>query len=338
MINYIAMPLVRRGNHTEFVTETRTLPPPETDEVTLRIRACGVCGSDVARWRGEAYQYPLVIGHEFSGEVVYDPQGLLTGKRVVAFPLIPCGSCTQCAQERYAMCEAYDYYGSRRDGAFAAYLNIKRKNLLEIPQNVSFAAAAMCEPTAVALNAIQKSPDLFGKTVAIYGAGTIGLLLIKLAKIFGAKRIFVSEPEAGKRAFAESCGAEILPEQDLADVYFDACGRSEVLLDMLKRAKSLSYLILLGNPSGNLAVPKDLYWRILRGELTLKGTWNSRFSYKGSRNDWECVLGLMRDGTLTVEELITHRFPITQAEEALRTMTDQKCFSIKVMLTNEGES
>ncbi|MBQ7378018.1 MAG: galactitol-1-phosphate 5-dehydrogenase [Clostridia bacterium] len=332
-MNYIAMPLVKSGITTTFKKENRQFMPPEADEVTLRVRACGVCGSDIARWRGDAYHYPLVIGHEFAGEVIDDPTGEWTGKRAVVFPLIPCGECDSCKREAYAMCEHYDYYGSRRDGAFQELLNVKRENLIEIPDTVSYEAAAMCEPCAVALCAIEKAKTVAGKTVAIYGAGTIGLILVKLALIKGASAVYVYEPDARKLVLAEECGAMAMTDDVRADVFIDACGREAALTDMLTRAKPSAELVLMGNPAGDMHLPRAVYWKILRGELTLYGTWNSRFSTK--HNDWQAALALMSNGAFMPETLITHRFPLDEAEAALTAMADRDTFSVKVMLVNK---
>ncbi len=335
-MNYTAMSLVKRGDKIEFTKEIRTLAPPDDDEVTVAVRACGVCGSDIARWRGEAYHYPLVIGHEFAGEVIDDPAGEWTRKRVAVFPIIPCQKCPQCQREMYAMCEHYDYYGSRRDGGFAELLNVKRANLIEIPVGVSFEAAAMCEPCAVALCALEKAQTVENKTVVIYGAGTIGLILVKLALIRGAAAVYVFEPDARKLEFAKTFGAAQLTADVHADVIIDACGRPEALVDMLLHAKPSAELVLMGNPASDVQLPRAVYWKILRGELTLRGTWNSRFA--AHANDWQEVLSLMGEGTLDISPLITHRFALTEAETALRTMTDRDAFSVKVMLVNREES
>ena len=116
-----------------------TLPMPEVgeDEVLVKIAYCGVCGSDIPRvYSKGTYHFPTVIGHEFSGVVEYDPEGEFQGKRVAVFPLLPCFACDSCRQERYALCADYDYYGSRRDGAFAEYLCIPETNVILIDESL----------------------------------------------------------------------------------------------------------------------------------------------------------------------------------------------------------
>ena len=331
---FLAMPLVEENGAWHFRAERRTLPPLAPDEVTVHVKNAGVCGSDIGRWRGGAYHYPIVVGHEFSGEVSFDPDGKLTGQRVVIFPILPCKKCAACQKEMYAMCAHYDYYGSRRDGAFQEYLNVRRENLIPIPDGVSFEAAAMCEPCAVALNGLCKAGDLAGRSLAVYGAGTIGVLAVKLAAILGAREIFCAEPDAEKLAFAVSCGAKPLTAEADPDVYIDCCGANAALNEMLSRAKAQATIVLLGNAARDVVIDKKAYAQILRRELTLRGTWNSRV---GKHDDWRAVLSFLADGRLDLSDVITHRYPLNGAEKALETLASHKEFCEKVMLTTEVE-
>lgn len=116
------------------------------DEVLVEVKSCGVCGSDIDRvYKKGTYHFPTVIGHEFSGKVVYDPKNELTGKKAVIFPLLPCFGCESCKKGSYATCENYDYYGSRRDGGMTEYIAVKRWNIVLMPDNLSYDEGAMCE-------------------------------------------------------------------------------------------------------------------------------------------------------------------------------------------------
>ncbi len=323
----IKMPLVKDGDNIKFEKTNFELPTPAEDEVTLRVAYCGVCGSDTARYKGKAYHYPITIGHELSG-VVSAPGKPEDGMRAVLFPILPCKECDMCKKELYALCKSYDYYGSRRDGGFCSAFNVKRENLIKVPDNVSLEEAAMCEPAAVALNALRKAKTIEGKRVAVYGAGTIGLLVMKLAMALGASHCSCFDPDEKHIALAASLGFPSLADND-ADIYIDACGHSSALIDILNRAKPLSEIVLLGNPAGDVDLQKDVYWTILRRELTLYGTWNSRRS--STTDDWSDVLAFMSSGKLDVKPLITHTFPLCDADAALRTMLSPE-LSIKVML------
>ena len=125
--------------------EEVAFPAVAEDEVLVKVKNCGICGSDVGRVLAHGtYHFPTIPGHEFSGEVVFDAENKLTGKRVAVFPLLPCFSCENCKEERYANCTNYNYYGSRCDGGYAEYIAVKRFNLVELPDAVSFEEGAMC--------------------------------------------------------------------------------------------------------------------------------------------------------------------------------------------------
>ena len=135
-------------------------PKITENEVLVAVRAVGICGSDIPRiYKTGAYSFPLIPGHEFSGIVVEsssEKNKAWIGKRVGVFPLIPCKSCMPCRKKQYEMCRSYSYLGSRRDGGFAQYVAVPVDNLVELPETVSFEAAAMLEPMSVAVHAMKR--------------------------------------------------------------------------------------------------------------------------------------------------------------------------------------
>ena len=154
----------------DFRVDTVPVPTPNGAELLVRIGACGVCGSDIPRIyvSGTSKQkYPLTIGHEFSGTVVAvgaDADPTLVGKRGAFFPLIPCRRCDSCLSGNYAMCEDYDYMGSRRDGGFAEYCLVPSAwNFVESHNaDTPMTMLAMAEPACVAQHAVRKSSVYFG--------------------------------------------------------------------------------------------------------------------------------------------------------------------------------
>lgn len=328
-------------------------PVPARDEVLLRIRASGICGSDIQRvFVKGTYHFPTIPGHEFAGEVVEtgaDVPASWRGKRAAVFPLIPCGHCAACQVGEYAQCADYNYYGSRCDGGFAEYLAVKAWNLVEVPDNVSFEEAAMCEPAAVAIHALSRVGVEFGDTVAIFGAGTIGLMLAKVAAAWGAGRVMLLDIDEQKLEFARSLGfahclnsrgpeaAEAVKELTGgrgADVVVEGTGAGAALENCLRVAATFGRVVLMGNPLSAMNVDQKAYWEILRKQLTLKGTWNS--SYNGVHNDWQKALTCMP--ALDLSRLITHRFPFAQCNEAFRVMADPHQFTVKVMFVQEEGS
>ena len=152
------------------------VPRPERKpgEVLLKIKAVGICGSDIPRvFIKGTYHFPTIIGHEVAGEIVEAEDSELVGKGASVFPLLPCGKCSACQEEQYARCSDYDYYGSRRDGAMAEYIAVKQENLCLLPKEVTYEEAAMSEPATVALHAFHKSGVGQGETLLIYGIGAI---------------------------------------------------------------------------------------------------------------------------------------------------------------------
>lgn len=329
--------------------EQRPIPAPDADEVLLKIRAAGICGSDIQRvFEKGTYHFPTVPGHEFAGEVVgvgKDADKSLMGKRCAVFPLLPCHRCEPCAMEEYAQCKDYDYYGSRRDGAFAEYLCVKTENLVFLPDNVSFEEAAMCEPCAVAFHALRQFGVRAGQSVLVFGAGTIGLLLAKVARSMGAGKIILADIDERKLAFAKHLGfldaidsrenpAEAvlaLTEGRGADLVVEGTGVSPALENCMKCAATFGEVVLMGNPIREMTLSQKAYWEILRKQLTLKGTWNS--SYSQEKNDWRDAVAAMPE--LHLKEMITGRHKLSEGIAPFAHMADRANFTVKELFCND---
>lgn len=330
--------------------EEMPIPELKEDEVLLKVEACGICGSDVNRYfKSGTYHYPTTIGHEFSGKVVEVPKGgnkSLIGKRVGVFPLKPCFVCEQCKKGNYELCSNYDYLGSRCDGGFAEYVAVPVWNIIELPERVSFEEGAMLEPAAVALHVLRKLDKIEDENVLITGPGPIGIMLGNLAKIKGASKVILVGRTDDKLAFARSNGIEItLNSQDpdfdkkLSEITdgkgfnigLEGTGAESCVNFILDRINAEGTVVLYGNPHGDVNVRKDSYWKILRKQLTLKGTWNS--SYGGEDSEWQEIISLIDGGKLQLKNLITHTLPLEGLQEGLEKMNDKDCFTCKVMIT-----
>ncbi len=317
------------------------LPQVKTGEVLLKVRACGICGSDIPRvYEKGTYHFPTIIGHEFAGEIVEAEDKSLVGRKAAVFPLLPCGKCGACEAGRYAQCESYSYYGSRQDGGMAEFLAVKRENLCLLPDDVPYEWGAMSEPAAVALHAFRKSGAGVGGSLLVYGIGTIGLIIAQWAKGAGVRRIVLVGRTTEKLATAEKLGFEAIDIGQLSTLKgMDACiegtGSSSGVEACLQAAKNFAKVVLLGNPMGDIALTQKHYWQILRRELQLLGTWNSSFS--SCHNDWRDAVWGMQTGVLDLEPLITHRFPLARFKEAFSLMHEKKESYLKVMLTMGGD-
>lgn len=316
--------------------DDKPIPVCEEDEVLVEVKCCGICGSDLPRvYKKGTYHFPTVIGHEFSGKVVNDPTGELVGKKVAVFPLLPCFTCENCKQQRYATCENYDYYGSRRDGGMSEYLAVKRWNLLLVPQNVSYSEAAMCEPVAVARHAIRKLSIQKGENLLISGAGPIGLIAGQWAKLFGAENVYYFDVDDRKIEVCKKMGfAEYTPNTPIHCV-LEGTGHSNALGKCLEAVFPAGKVVLMGNPAGDIQMTQNTYWQILRKELTVCGTWNS--SYSDQQNDWLEGLQAMAAQKIDVNPLITHIFPLEKVHFAFEMMKNKTEFFNKVMLAMEKQ-
>ena len=326
-------------------------PILKDDEVLVAVRAAGICGSDIPRvFYTGTYSYPLIPGHEFSGMVTdlgKNVDSKWKNQRVGIFPLIPCYSCRPCQSGQYEMCRNYSYLGSRRDGGFAEYVAVPEKNLVALPDNVSYEEAAMLEPMAVAVHAMRKIAPLSLERVVICGLGTIGLFLLMFLIEAGRKDILA----IGNKEFQKKMAVKLgLPEefycdsrtQDAAkwltertdgagaDVFFECVGKNETLMQSVSLTGAGGRVMLVGNPASDMTLPKEVYWKILRNQLTVMGTWNSSFTHD-REDDWHYVLARLQDDRIVPAELITHRFSLTDLYRGFETMRDKSEEYGKVM-------
>ena len=326
-------------------------PVPPAGSVLVKVEAVGICGSDIPRiFYNGAHRMPLIPGHEFAGTVVEAGRGVSDrwmGKRVGIFPLIPCMECPQCRKKQYEMCQNYNYLGSRADGGFAEYVAVPEWNLLELSDEVSFEQAAMLEPASVAMHAIRSMAVEPGEQVAVCGLGTIGLLAAMHLKGMGVEKVYVLGNKDAQRRMAERLGIE---ESDFCDtramgvrnwiadktggegvdVFFECIGKNESVTLGLDVAAAGGRVMLVGNPASDMLLQKDGYWKILRRQLTLKGTWNSSYLHEAT-DDWHLVLDAIRAGRIRPQELITHRLALADLRHGLAVMRDKSEDYVKIM-------
>ena len=257
------------------------------------------------------------------------------GKKVGIFPLIPCRTCPQCKEKHYEMCANYDYVGSRRDGGFAEYVAVPVWNLIELPCNIKYEEAAMLEPLSVALHAIKIGDVKQGDSVAIIGTGMIGIAAGQWAKKFDAKNVTVIGRNEDKRNLIENCGLEYKvsncnDDMDEYDFVLEAVGTPSSVETSISCCKAGGSLLLMGNPSGDMHISQNVYWKILRKQLTVKGTWNS--SYDGTnQSDWTDAVSALSLGEIKVNSLISHCFKQEELMQGLELMKKHNEPYCKVM-------
>ena len=328
-------------------------PVPIPGEALIQVRAAGICGSDIPRiFHTGAHRHPLIPGHEFSDIVVEVGSAadcFWLGKRVGVFPLIPCSTCSMCQQKHYELCSNYDYLGSRRDGGFAEYVAVPIRNLLELPDTVNFEKAAMLEPLSVAAHAMRRTELKHRDAIAVCGMGPIGMSLLLLLYEAGYTNLYViGNKESQKRRlsslnipmihYCDSTKTDVvewLTDQGGIDAFFECTGTQACVRTAILVTDPLGKIILVGNPTSDIVLPKDIYWRALRRQLTIKGSWNSSFTGEDG-DDWHYVLSKLSRDIFAVDNIISHKFMLDQLPDALNLIKDKKD-ACKVLLMMTGE-
>ncbi|MDF7639462.1 galactitol-1-phosphate 5-dehydrogenase [Lactobacillus sp. ESL0791] len=328
-------------------------PQPKEGEVLVQIKAAGICGSDIPRvFVNGAYHFPTVLGHEFSGKIVETGKNVdskMLGSRVAVFPLLPCHKCKYCVAGHFVQCENYHYFGSRNDGAFEEYLAVPTFNLLPISDNISYEEAAMIEPATVAQHAIQKAHLRLGDNVVVYGAGPIGMMAARWAKINGANEVILFDIDKEKIALAKSLGFDhILYNRgnensaaiqeifngELADVAVEATGNTHSFNDCVNSIRKFGKVIMLGNPHSEMTLDQSVYDQCMRKEGEILSVYNSVF--KGYPIDeWKVTERAVSSGRLKINDLITQKVSIDNLIELFETIHDHKEVSCKAMMVNK---
>lgn len=341
----------------DFQYEEAENPIPAKDTVIVKVKAAGICGSDIPRiYKTGTYSYPLIPGHEFSGVVTELGEGVeqnWLNKRVGVFPLIPCMECTSCQKAHYEMCKNYNYLGSRTSGGFAEYVQVPVWNLLELPEEVSFEQAAMLEPMAVAVHAIRRSIVKTTDAIAVCGLGTIGMFVVMFLQEMGCENIYLMGNKDFQKERIEQMGISPNNFCDIrtnhveewikdktdgngVDIFFDCVGKNEILTQGIHCVAAGGTILLVGNPTSDVNLEKNVYWKILRSQLSLIGTWNASFTHE-KNDDWHYVLEKLKQKKICPKKMITHKFEFQDLRSGFEIMRDKKEDYIKVMGIMEME-
>ena len=309
-------------------------------ELVLRVRGCGLCGSDIAKIVAPDTRSPLVLGHEVVGEVVEAGAGVAgfgVGDRVVAAHHVPCGACHYCRRGSESMCRAFKA-SSLDPGGFAEYVRVPSGNVrhatFRIPDHLTDEEASFVEPLACCVRAVDRARLEPGDTAVVIGLGSIGCLLVQLARRAGAAVIGV-DPLAGRTALARDLGAQVagdevtagtaareLSEGRGADHVIVTGGGAAVLpwaTDLLREGGTLHFFA--GGGGDSLPVPlATLYHR----ELTVTSTYSSSPATL-ARAFW-----LLAAGKVEVEQLVTHRLPLERLAEGVELMRRREALKVYV--------
>jgi L-iditol 2-dehydrogenase len=288
------------------------IPEPGPGEALVRVKAVGICGSDL-HWFNEAgigdarLEKPLVLGHEFAGVIA---EGLRQGERVVVDPAIPCHACGYCLQGNPNLCEHLRFAGNENeDGALREFIAWPEKCLFTLPDSLSDADGAMLEPLGVAIHAVDLAHLRVGISVGVFGCGPIGLLVIQLARLAGAGIIFVTEPLPHRLKAAISLGAREWTPGQPVDVAFEVAGENAAVETAIAAVKPGGRVLLAGIPVDDRTTFSASAAR--RKGLTIKLVRRMKFTYPRA-------IDLVNNGKVDVRSMVTQSFPLAQVAEAFR--------------------
>lgn len=320
--------LLTAPSRLEFVDVPE--PHPAPDEVLVRVRACGICGSDIHGWDGSTGRRrpPLVMGHEAAGEIAAlgtKITGWNTGDRVTFDSTIYCGGCGPCRSGQVNLCENRRVLGVapaeyRQDGAFAEYVALPARILYRLPGKLGFPQAAMVEPVSIAVHAVQRVKVAPDHTAVVIGSGMIGLFVIQVLRWAGARRIIAVDLEPARLALARELGATDALRSDQgdvaaevarltngagADLAFEVVGISATLQIALASLRRGGSAVLVGNLAPKTDFPLQA---VVTREISLHGSCSSAGEYP-------LCLDLISRGVIRVEPMISALASLAEGAE-----------------------
>ncbi len=330
-------------------------PKAEPGKVLVKIKYTGICGSDIPRVnQGTAHYTPIVLGHEFSGTIAEVGEGVTSvkpGDRVAGIPLVPCMKCEDCQKGNYSLCKHYDFIGSHSFGSYAEYVAVPEKNVVKFSDDVSFEQGAFFEPATVALHGLERTGYQGGKTVAILGGGTIGLLTMQWAKIFGAKKIVVFDIAEERLELAKRLGADAgintLKENFMADAkaltdgkgydyVFETAGNTITMKMAFELAANKAEICFIGTPTKELSFTVKEWENMNRKEFKLTGSWMS-YSAPFPGHEWDLVAHYFATGDLKLDEsFIFKTIPLSQIDTAFAMFKTPGTVKGKILIDSEA--
>lgn len=306
-------------------------PEPGEGEILIKIKYCGLCGTDILKIREGGIPLPAVLGHEIAGVVASTGGGVTCfseGERVAPAHHLPCFRCTFCARERYSQCPDFRE-NNIRPGGFAEYAVVNRRAVegatFKIPEKLSFEEACFIETAACCLRAFRRAGVNPGDSVLVVGAGPVGLIHVQLAFVFGARKVIVSDRVESRLGAAAGFGPVIAvnaAEESIsekarnatggkgADVIIITAGTEDAFLAGLGSASKGGRIVMFGGfpGGGSVKLDPDI---IYKNELVISG------SYSSSPQEQFSALEMLADGRLSVSGLVSYRFGLEEISKAV---------------------
>lgn len=319
------------------------LSDPGPDEVLLKIKRIGICGSDIHVNHGKHpfTSYPIIQGHEYSGEVVAIGKNITlvkVGDKATGRPQLVCGTCNPCLRGDYNVCKNLKVQGFQANGCAQDYFIIPQDRLVKIPDEMSYTEGAFIEPMAVGAHSTATASNIKGKNVVVFGAGTIGNIVSQFAKARGAKKVLISDPVAFKLAIAKQCGIENThnpKEEGFEDAIkrvfgdegfqlaFEAAGAESPILNAINYIENGSEIIILGVFDKPACIHMSY---VCERELKIKGS----MMYK--HEDYLETVELFTKGLINIKPLVTNEFSFEEYEDAYKYIDENGEISMKVII------
>ncbi len=322
--------------------------------VKVKVKASGICGSDIPRvLHNGVHFYPIVLGHEFSGDVVEVGEGVTkvkVGERVTAAPLLPCMKCDHCQNGNFSLCKHYSFIGSRQQGSNADYVVLPEQNAVPFDPSISYEQGAMFEPSTVALHGLFQNDYQGGQYVAVLGGGTIGMFTMQWAKIFGSKKVVVFDISEERLELAKRLGADevinttkdnymeaamdITKKKGYGYV-FETAGQPATMHMAFELAANKAHVCFIGTPHVDLSFTPAQWENMNRKEFKLTGSWMS-YSSPFPGKEWDLTAHYFATGQLKFDPgFIYRKMPMSQAQEAFQLYKTPGLVQGKILLMNE---
>jgi L-iditol 2-dehydrogenase len=318
--------------------------PPQADQIRIRVKAAGIGGTDIRIFKGiVSAKLPLVLGQEFAGvvdKVGEKAKGFSVGDRAAIEPIVRDNTCEFCKKGQYTLCENLKVFGIHLDGGYSESICVPQYTVHKLPDRLSFEEGALVVPAAVALYAISRAGPIKGASVAVIGAGPIGLCAVQLAKLEGAAKVVAVDPLEARRSFATMSGASQAVDSNQSgvtaalnestggkgfDAVIEASGNQDsvdMVLSCARKSGTVVFAGAFGKPSQvNMA-------GIVRKDLTVRGSW----LYP---NKYDEALRLAKEGKIKLAGMASQRFKLSEAKNAFETA--QRPETIKVLFTNQQD-
>ncbi|MEI3598295.1 MULTISPECIES: galactitol-1-phosphate 5-dehydrogenase [unclassified Oceanobacillus] len=323
------------------------------DDVIVKVKAVGICGSDISRYNKLGpYVEGMTFGHEFSGVVDEVGAGVthfLPGDRVAACPTYVCGQCESCRSGQPSQCENLTVIGARHPGAYAEYVKIAASHLIALPNDVDFDTAALVEPSSVVAHGFYRTTIQPGAEVAIMGVGSIGLLAVQWAKIFGARKVYAIDIDNNNLKIAKELGADVLinslespAHEQIADythgrgvdLAVESAGSPVTSAQVFALPKKGGEVVFMGIPYADINIKRFYFEKIVRNELKVYGSWNS-VSAPFPGKEWKTSIHYMSTGQIQSNPMISHRLELREGTEMFDKIINRQIDSIKVLFYPE---